>query len=49
MDPMFYGLIELLLVFGGLALFGWHQLRSVRGDRAKDASTDDASDETRRS
>ena len=28
-------LIEVMLVFGGVLLFGWWQLRSVKRDRAK--------------
>ena len=29
-------LIELLLVFGGVLLFGWWQLRDLRKEREKD-------------
>ncbi len=31
-------LIEVVLVFGGVLLFGWWQLRSVRRDREKAAA-----------
>lgn len=30
MSTQTFVLIELVLVFGGILLFGWHQIRSVR-------------------
>ncbi len=41
----YYGLIELVLVFGALWLFYWSQMRALRRMRAEDAAKEAAAEE----
>jgi cytoskeletal protein RodZ len=42
MNPQYYGLIELVLVFGGLLAFFWWQMHSLKRAKAEREAREEA-------